>query len=84
MNPKLKMLFSICQFSIIHYLQSFSKYIAGYWFMASSAKEKIYDFEILKTLKEVDSPEFSPHHKIVTDSFPRSLGTNQKIVFLWI
>ena len=70
MNTELKMLFSICQFSIIYYLVSFSKCIAGYWFMASSATKKIYDFETLKTLKEVHSHEFSPNHKIVTDSFP--------------
>ena len=38
--------------------------------MDSSAKKKIYDFETLKTLKEVDSHEFSLNHKIVTDSFP--------------
>ena len=40
-------MFSIYQF----YLESFPKSIIHYWFMAYSAKKKIYDFEKLKTFR---------------------------------
>ena len=39
-----------CLASVSFYLESFPKSIIHYWFMASSAKKKIYDFEKLKHL----------------------------------
>ena len=59
------MLFSIYQFSIIPHLESFPKYIACYWFMASSTKKQICDFEKLRWV----SMKIHETKKVVTDGF---------------
>ena len=70
-------MFSIYQL----YLESFPKGIIHYWFMASSAKKKIYDFEKLKTFRGWVPMNFHGTKKLLLLVSHDLWARNWKIVF---